>query len=50
MSEDEEASAGRYVVVKALEDGVTIMGLTRGKDTKSHHSERSAAEQRSSPT
>ncbi len=40
MSEDEEASAGRYVVVKALEDGVTIMGLTRGKDTKSHHAER----------
>jgi len=40
MSEDEDASAGRYVVVKALEDGVTIMGLTRGKDTKSHHAER----------
>jgi len=40
MSEEEEASAGRYVVVKALEDGVTIMGLTRSKDTKSHHSER----------
>jgi transcription attenuation protein (tryptophan RNA-binding attenuator protein) len=40
MSEEEEAAAGRYVVVKALEDGVTIMGLTRGKDTKSHHSER----------
>jgi transcription attenuation protein (tryptophan RNA-binding attenuator protein) len=40
MSEEEDASAGRYVVVKALEDGVTIMGLTRGKDTKSHHSER----------
>src|SRR5258706_14174615 len=40
MSEEEEASAGRYVVVKALEDGVTIMGLTRGKDTRSHHSER----------
>ncbi len=40
MSEEEEASAGRYVVVKALEDGVTIMGLTRGKDTKSHHAER----------
>ena len=31
---------GRYVVVKALEDGVTIMGLTRGRDTRSHHSER----------
>jgi transcription attenuation protein (tryptophan RNA-binding attenuator protein) len=40
MSEEEEAAAGRYVVVKALEDGVTIMGLTRGKDTKSHHAER----------
>ncbi len=31
---------GRYIVVKALEDGVTIMGLTRGRDTRSHHSER----------
>ena len=40
MSEEEDAPAGRYVVVKALEDGVTIMGLTRGKDTKSHHAER----------
>src|SRR5437899_1667378 len=41
MSEDEEDAAnGRYVVVKALEDGVIVMGLTRGKDTRSHHSER----------
>jgi transcription attenuation protein (tryptophan RNA-binding attenuator protein) len=40
MSEEEEASAGRYVMIKALEDGVVIMGLTRGKDTRSHHSER----------
>jgi transcription attenuation protein (tryptophan RNA-binding attenuator protein) len=39
MSEDEKPT-GRYVVVKALEDGVVIMGLTRGKDTRSHHSER----------
>jgi len=31
---------GRYIVVKALEDGVTIMGLTRGRDTRSHHSEK----------
>jgi transcription attenuation protein (tryptophan RNA-binding attenuator protein) len=37
---DEEAPTGRYIVVKALEDGVVIMGLTRGKDTRSHHSER----------
>ena len=41
MTELEEGtSTGRYVVVKALEDGVVIMGLTRGKDTRSHHSER----------
>lgn len=31
---------GPYIVIKALEDGVTIMGLTRGRDTRSHHSER----------
>lgn len=31
---------GRYIVVRALEDGVVIMGLTRGRDTRSHHSER----------
>lgn len=35
-----ETNTSRYVVVKALEDGVTIMGLTRGRDTRSHHSER----------
>lgn len=44
MTESEEgfgeSGQGRYVVVKALEDGVTIMGLTRGRDTRSHHSER----------
>src|SRR6266480_993406 len=39
VTEEEEASS-RYIVVKALEDGVVIMGLTRGKDTRSHHSER----------
>ncbi len=32
--------AGGYIVVRALEDGVTIMGLTRGGVTRSHHSER----------
>jgi transcription attenuation protein (tryptophan RNA-binding attenuator protein) len=37
---DPPAQCGRYVVVKALEDGVIIMGLTRGRDTRSHHSER----------
>jgi transcription attenuation protein (tryptophan RNA-binding attenuator protein) len=29
-----------YVVIKALENGVTIMGLTRGRDTKFHHTEK----------
>jgi transcription attenuation protein (tryptophan RNA-binding attenuator protein) len=32
--------SGEYIVVKALENGVTISGLTRGKDTKFHHSEK----------
>lgn len=36
----ERPREGRYIVVKALEDGVTIMGLTRGRDTRSHHSEK----------
>ncbi|MCL5781267.1 transcription attenuation protein MtrB [Desulforamulus profundi] len=31
---------GDYVVVKALENGVTIIGLTRGGVTKFHHSEK----------
>lgn len=31
---------GEYFIVKALEDGVTIIGLTRGKDTKFHHTEK----------
>ena len=33
-------ASGRYIVVRALEDGVIVMGLTRGRDTRSHHSER----------
>ena len=32
--------ASEYVVIKALENGVTIIGLTRGKDTRFHHSEK----------
>ncbi|HOJ77141.1 MAG TPA: trp RNA-binding attenuation protein MtrB [Bacillota bacterium] len=35
-----EEISGDYVVVRALEDGVTIIGLTRGKDTKFHHTEK----------
>lgn len=29
-----------YIVIKALENGVNIIGLTRGKDTKFHHTEK----------
>ncbi len=29
-----------YIVIKALEDGVTIIGLTRGRDTRFHHTEK----------
>lgn len=31
---------GDFIVVKALEDGVTLIGLTRGKETKFHHTEK----------
>lgn len=31
---------GEYVVIHALEDGVAIIGLTRGKDTRFHHTEK----------
>ena len=29
-----------YIVVKAQENGVTLIGLTRGRDTKFHHTEK----------
>ena len=29
-----------YVVIKAKENGVQVIGLTRGQDTKFHHSEK----------
>ncbi|PLR75643.1 trp RNA-binding attenuation protein MtrB [Bacillus sp. V3-13] len=31
---------GDYVVIKALDDGVNVIGLTRGTDTRFHHSEK----------
>lgn len=35
-----EEMLAEYVVIKALEDGVTIIGLTRGDATRFHHSEK----------
>lgn len=29
-----------YVVVKALDNGVNIIGMTRGRETRFHHSEK----------
>ena len=29
-----------YICILAQEDGVSIIGLTRGKDTKFHHTEK----------
>ncbi|WP_280516814.1 trp RNA-binding attenuation protein MtrB [Lederbergia sp. NSJ-179] len=29
-----------FIMIKALEDGVNVIGLTRGSDTKFHHAEK----------
>lgn len=29
-----------FVIIKAVDDGVNVIGLTRGSDTKFHHSEK----------
>jgi len=31
---------GEYFVIKAFEDGVSVIGLTRGSDTRFHHMEK----------
>lgn len=33
-------TSGDYIMIQALENGVTIIGLTRGNDTRFHHSEK----------
>jgi len=35
-----EKILGDYVLIRAEENGVNIIGLTRGKDTKFHHTEK----------
>lgn len=37
---NEQGMGGDYFVVKAKDQGVTVIGLTRGKDTKFHHTEK----------
>ncbi|WP_147059816.1 trp RNA-binding attenuation protein MtrB [Sporosarcina luteola] len=29
-----------FIIIKAQEDGVNVIGLTRGNDTKFHHTEK----------
>ncbi|GIN70058.1 transcription attenuation protein MtrB [Bacillus sp. J14TS2] len=29
-----------FIIIKSLEDGVNVIGLTRGSDTKFHHAEK----------
>jgi transcription attenuation protein (tryptophan RNA-binding attenuator protein) len=38
--EIEEPIQGEYISIQALENGVSIIGLTRGHDTKFHHTEK----------
>ena len=38
--EKKSPSANEYIVIKAKEDGVNVIGLTRGSDTRFHHSEK----------
>ncbi|WP_027417484.1 trp RNA-binding attenuation protein MtrB [Aneurinibacillus terranovensis] len=33
-------SATEFIIIKALENGVNVIGLTRGEATKFHHSEK----------
>ncbi|MBN6188594.1 trp RNA-binding attenuation protein MtrB [Aneurinibacillus sp. BA2021] len=33
-------STNEFIVIKALENGVNVIGLTRGESTKFHHSEK----------
>jgi len=37
---DNNMSSSEYILIKAEEDGVHVIGLTRGTDTKFHHSEK----------
>lgn len=40
LSGEQATANGDYFVVKAKEQGVTVIGLTRGRDTRFHHTEK----------
>lgn len=37
---ENKLTSSEYLVIKAKEDGVHVIGLTRGSDTRFHHSEK----------
>lgn len=37
---ENEKVSGDYIIIKAEENGVNIIGITRGRDTKFHHTEK----------
>ncbi|MDF2608330.1 MAG: transcription attenuation protein MtrB [Bacillales bacterium] len=38
--ENKTLGNGDFIVIKANDDGVNVIGLTRGSDTRFHHSEK----------
>lgn len=40
QSVQEDPATGDYIVVKALENGVNLIGMTRGRDTRLLHTEK----------
>lgn len=40
MDLEQDRIQGDYIIIKAEESGVNIIGLTRGRDTKFHHTEK----------
>lgn len=40
MTGEKTMTAPDYIIIKAKEDGVSVIGLTRGNDTKFHHTEK----------
>ncbi|MBS4215854.1 MULTISPECIES: trp RNA-binding attenuation protein MtrB [Neobacillus] len=38
--ENRQPQSSDYIVIKANDDGVSVIGLTRGTDTRFHHSEK----------
>jgi transcription attenuation protein (tryptophan RNA-binding attenuator protein) len=38
--ENNQSKNSDFVIIKAVDDGVSVIGLTRGSDTRFHHSEK----------